>query len=259
MTEISNLNLLAEKDSPTMDEFADKELERRLSLYQVFLKLYEHHTSLLDEILQLENSYQPGFAGAKPLFIQGIVDASAVYAITNLCDSKTQILKQSQMIWTMGRDRSAGIYVADRYVSRRHAAIQYIENQGFYLVDFKSTNGSYVNGEPVYQQRKLSDGDKVRLGKVTFSFFINDSSRVLPTVAIELLMQLTSQKGGSELEISSFPCDRQKPQTETSDETLQVSRELAGIGKQINQRETLSIQQRSDILERFLSIRGGRE
>jgi hypothetical protein len=27
------------------------EIEQRLGLYQVFLKLYEHHRSLLDEIL----------------------------------------------------------------------------------------------------------------------------------------------------------------------------------------------------------------
>ena len=40
----------------------DKELKQRLGLYQVFLKLYEHHRGLLDEILKVREF---GFAVSK--------------------------------------------------------------------------------------------------------------------------------------------------------------------------------------------------
>ncbi|NJR76151.1 MAG: FHA domain-containing protein [Scytonema sp. CRU_2_7] len=172
-----------------MAELQEKELERRLSLFQVFLKLYEQHSSLLDDILQLENLTQASFA-VNQSYVQGVIDGSTVYVITNLCDNKTQSLQQPQQIWTIGRDDSNGIYIADKYLSARHAAIQYIEQQGFYLFDFKSTNGSFVNGEPVYQPTKLNDGDRIRLGMITFDFFVNHTCRTLPTVALELLMQL---------------------------------------------------------------------
>lgn len=120
-------------------------------------------------------------------YIQGIVDGSAVSVITNLCEGKTETLLQPQHIWTIGRDRTCGIHLCDQRVSRRHAAIQYIKNaeySGFYLVDFSSTNGTFVNGEPVYCPIKLQDGDHLRLGSMAFSF-----TRILhhPKSCLELL------------------------------------------------------------------------
>lgn len=190
-----------------MAEFTEKELKRRLSLYHVFLKLYEHNRGFLDEILQLENNFQSSLPGLQLLYLQAVVDNSAVYLITNMCDGKTQALLQPQHLWTIGRDQSSGIYIADRYVSRRHAAIQYIdgiEDKGFYLIDFSSTNGTFLNGEQIYQPRKLKDGDRIRLGSMTFSFFMNlTPPQVLPKVAVELLMQLVPRKDGTDnLEIT---------------------------------------------------------
>ena len=44
---------LAEYSSQVLNASGNTELEQRLGLYRVFLKLYEHHRSLLDEILDL--------------------------------------------------------------------------------------------------------------------------------------------------------------------------------------------------------------
>ncbi|WP_193197586.1 FHA domain-containing protein [Nostoc sp. MG11] len=236
-----------------MADFAQTEIQRRLSLYQVFLKLYEHHSSLLDEILQLENVYQPSLPRVKPCYVNGVVDTTAVYLITNLCD-ETQTLRQPQQIWTIGRDRSSGIRMADSYLSRRHAAIQFID-QGFYLVDFNSTNGSFVNGERAYQPLKLKDGDRIKLGSMTFNFFINHTYRILPTVAMELLMQLVPRIGNNPVEISTYIRSRQKPLSENLDDTLVTAKnsDLCGKLEDWHNTNTLNAEQKSEILDRFLS------
>ncbi|MBW4689643.1 MAG: FHA domain-containing protein [Komarekiella atlantica HA4396-MV6] len=235
-----------------MADFAQKEIQRRLSLYQVFLKLYEHHSSLLDEILQLENVYQPSLERVKPCYVNGVVDTTAVYLITNLCENETQTLRQPQQIWTIGRDRSSGIRIADSYLSRRHAAIQFID-QGFYLVDFNSTNGSFVNGERVYQPLKLKDGDRIKLGSMTFNFFINHTYRILPTVAMELLMQLVPRIGSNSVEISTYIRNRQQPMPENPDDTLAIANDSNLYGKLEHWHNALNAEQKSEILDRFLS------
>ncbi|MBD2211000.1 FHA domain-containing protein [Nostoc linckia FACHB-104] len=253
MTEISNLHFLKAKGSSMRVELQDKELERRLSLFQVFLKLYEQHSSLLDEIFYLENIAQESFLAMQPLYIQGVVNDSVVYIITNLCDHETQSLHQSQQIWTIGRDSTSGIPIDDQYLSERHAAIQYIKDKGFYLIDFKSSNGSFVNGEQVFQPTKLHDGDRIRLGLITFDFFINHSCRTLPTVAVELLMQLVEG-------VDDHPKKIFKPASEEEEFPLQNLNHVCHILEDASlmnnlkyQHTNFSLEEKSEILERFFS------
>jgi pSer/pThr/pTyr-binding forkhead associated (FHA) protein len=212
-----------------MAEFVEVELERRLRLYQTFLKLYEHHSGLLDEILQLETVDRSSLAGVKSFYLQGVIDGSTAYAITNLYAGETQTLRQPQKIWTIGRDRTSGIHLANTYVSRRHAAIQYIdEEQSFCLIDFNSTNGSYLNGERVFQPVKLKDGDKIRLGNVVFYFFLNVKTRTLPTVAVELLMQLVPNKD-REIDLASYQSTKTKVFTAEPDSTVEMLKSIGYI------------------------------
>ncbi|NJR18817.1 MAG: FHA domain-containing protein [Calothrix sp. CSU_2_0] len=212
-----------------MAEFVEVELERRLRLYQTFLKLYEHHSSLLDEILQLETVDKSLLAGVKSFYLQGVIDGSTAYAITNLDEGKTQTLKQPQKIWTIGRDRTSGIHLTNTYVSRRHAAIQYLEDEhSFSLIDFNSTNGSYLNGERVFQPVKLKDGDKIRLGNVVFYFFLNVKTLTLPTVAVELLMQLVPDKD-RKVDLSSHQSTKTKVFTEDQDSTVEMLKSIGYI------------------------------
>ncbi|MCM0593770.2 MAG: FHA domain-containing protein [Gloeotrichia echinulata DEX184] len=253
MTEISNLNLLAVQASPMASELQQKEVERQLSLFQIFRKLYEDHSSLLNEILQIEAPEQSALTGVKPCYVQGVVEASDVYVITNLCENKTQSLQQPQGIWTIGRDTNSGIHIADRYLSERHAAIQYIDDQGFYLIDFNSSNGSFVNGEPVYQPKKLKDGDRIRLGSITFDFFINQTNRVLPTVAIELLLQLVSRNDGNAVKMPNQPSNKQKQPTQSSNELPRIDTDLRLFDHHQQPHGGLSAEDKSEILDRFFS------
>jgi pSer/pThr/pTyr-binding forkhead associated (FHA) protein len=228
-----------------MADLLEEELANRLNLYQAFLRVYERNTTLIDDILQLENIYQPRDKELTQLYVQGMVDRSGICVITNLSTGQTQKLVQSQQIWTIGRHGSNGICIADPYLSNFHGAIQYFaEEKSFYLIDFHSTNGSHVNGEQIYHPTKLQDGDRIRLGKLSFSFFANSSADVLPDISIELLTQLRRDRiKGNENEILT-----------DAEATLGLRRMPDKIEhRDINNNPYSLCQQRSDILDTFFS------
>ncbi len=192
MTDISNSRFFTLSDALNLSGSQETEVERRLRLYQIFVKLYEQHHNLLDEILQLENIYNPTITGVKELFLHGVVSDREAYVTTNLSEAVTHCLHQPQNFWTIGSHSGCGITISNQKLSGFHAVIQYINHQGFYLKDLNSTNGSFVNGEPVYQSIKLKDGDKVRLGSVCFSFFSNQVYQLLPEVPEEILLLINN-------------------------------------------------------------------
>lgn len=256
MTEISKSSVFSIKNSPMSAELRDQELERQLSLFQLFRKLYEHHSGLLDDILELENLDQRSLRGVKTHYVQGVVDASVVCVITNLCENKTQRLQQSQGIWTIGRDNNSGIHIADQYISDRHAAIQYIDEQGFYLIDCNSANGSFVNGEPVHQPIQLKDGDRIRLGGVTFYFFVNHTSRTVPNVAVELLMQLAPGINGNSANTLNRSHEIQKQSANNLNNSVKVTKESGLVEESgYHYHDGFSAEDKSDILDRLFNRR----
>lgn len=240
------------------------ELEKRLGLYQVFLKIYEHNQSLLDEILQLENSAPLSLSGKAPAYVQGVVQGQQAYIITNLVNGITQRLFQPQKIWVLGRDPGGALPIRDRWMSRRHAAIHYVQHEGFYLIDLNSTNGSFVNGEPVLQRQLLQDGDLIRLGSVAISFFIGENSQTLAPLSPKLLAQIgnitpssvisTQQPNFTSLidDSEEYSVQDEREDTSISGILNLVSGESTSPSSLQNQ---LSQSQRSVILERFLGKR----
>jgi pSer/pThr/pTyr-binding forkhead associated (FHA) protein len=64
----------------------------------------------------------------------------------------------------VGRDRSSGIQLdGDEFVSARHARIEPRED-GVWVEDLASTNGTFVNGERITAER-LDSGDVLRVGQ----------------------------------------------------------------------------------------------
>ncbi|MGB4777702.1 FHA domain-containing protein [Microbacterium sp.] len=78
-------------------------------------------------------------------------------------------------VTTVGRHPEADIFFDDVTVSRRHAEITRTGNV-FELVDQRSLNGSYVNGERV-DRAVLVDGGEVRIGKFRLNFFASPTDR----------------------------------------------------------------------------------
>jgi pSer/pThr/pTyr-binding forkhead associated (FHA) protein len=70
---------------------------------------------------------------------------------------------------TFGRDANSDVVVSGSQVSRRHAEIV-VSPRGYILVD-SSTNGTWVNGERVQNQRLLARADVIRAGEEEFRFY----------------------------------------------------------------------------------------
>lgn len=74
-------------------------------------------------------------------------------------------------VTTVGRHPEADIFFDDVTVSRRHAEITR-DGAAFDIVDQRSLNGTYVNGERVDRAR-LDNGAEVRIGKFRLNFFVS--------------------------------------------------------------------------------------
>jgi hypothetical protein len=69
----------------------------------------------------------------------------------------------------LGRSSDADIVLADHYSSSRHARLV-PQGDVVVLEDLGSTNGTYLNGEPLTGPQPLHDGDKIRIGDSEFTF-----------------------------------------------------------------------------------------
>jgi hypothetical protein len=68
----------------------------------------------------------------------------------------------------LGRGTDCDLRLVDPGVSRHHAELR-VENEQVVLVDLSSTNGTFVNGQPV-RRVALTDGTQVSLGRTTLVF-----------------------------------------------------------------------------------------
>ncbi|MEO1400233.1 MAG: FHA domain-containing protein [Cyanobacteria bacterium J06635_1] len=161
--------VLAEYDS-TLPKLDEKEAQERVELFQKFMQLYERNPDFVDEILSLDGAV-PFTSQIATRYIQGVVTADEVYLVSNLPTGRSQRFVAQNGTWAMGRDpRQSDLVIPDKRLSRCHAAIQYGKS-GFLISDLESTNGTYVNGELVRRVYTLKDGDRIRLGRVTFHFY----------------------------------------------------------------------------------------
>lgn len=62
----------------------------------------------------------------------------------------------------IGRDPDCDVVLPERVVSRHHATIER-RDDGYYLADHDSKNGTFVNGEPVGAGVLLRDGDDIQV------------------------------------------------------------------------------------------------
>jgi Nif-specific regulatory protein len=73
----------------------------------------------------------------------------------------------------IGRETTATLCIADASVSRRHSQIEK-DAEDFVIEDLESLNGTFVNDVPV-KRRKLTHGDRVRIGDSQFIFLMHDA------------------------------------------------------------------------------------
>ena len=78
-------------------------------------------------------------------------------------------------VTTVGRHPEADIFFDDVTVSRRHAEITRTGTV-FEIVDQRSLNGTYLNGERA-DRAVLTDGAELRIGKLRLNFFVSPLDR----------------------------------------------------------------------------------
>jgi pSer/pThr/pTyr-binding forkhead associated (FHA) protein len=94
----------------------------------------------------------------------------------------------------IGRGDAAELVIADPGVSRRHAVMR-AEGQTAVIEDLGSSNGTYVNDEPVAQPRRVAEGDVIRLGASTLEVRLGPTqTETLPGEETEILTPPDSQK-----------------------------------------------------------------
>lgn len=70
--------------------------------------------------------------------------------------------------YSIGRSIKCDIVIHDHNVSRIHAWLDYSNNQ-WYLKDNESTNGTYVNDEPI-REHELTTNDQIRVGTTRLKY-----------------------------------------------------------------------------------------
>jgi pSer/pThr/pTyr-binding forkhead associated (FHA) protein len=83
---------------------------------------------------------------------------------------KVSFADGSQRLFSMrevliGRDPACEMILDDPTVSNRHARLSYHHGQ-WWLEDLQSTNGTFLNNEPIAAPLVVTSGDVVRCGQV---------------------------------------------------------------------------------------------
>ena len=85
---------------------------------------------------------------------------------------------------TIGHKGNADVPLGDATVSWEHARLS-VENDGAYIEDLSSRNGTFINDRRIHERTRLDDGDYVRFGGgtvVKFSMMAEFEKRALRTL-----------------------------------------------------------------------------
>ena len=119
-------------------------------------------------------------------------------------------IELTENLITIGRTPENSICIQDTNVSRRHG-ILVRDGDNYQLHDFKSANGTFVNGEPIMAV-KLKDGVSIRFGSVELRYE-SGLAKVAPLGAAQADpgMLRTQHKGSSAKERGGMS-KRMKPE-----------------------------------------------
>lgn len=170
------------EDWPANDAIADKrEKKGILSIFDGRRKREKDKRDSYERALQLtmggysvaeETPYEEEEEWGRTIYIEE--DALPKERVHRLCTQDGRMIIQlDKNSITIGKKKEeADLVLEDVSVSRMHARI-IKEQDGMYLEDLNSTNGTFKNGlrmQP-YEKRKLEEGDEIRFGKKDFVYY----------------------------------------------------------------------------------------
>jgi hypothetical protein len=107
----------------------------------------------------------------------------------------TRLISLERPITHIGRGLIADVRLEDSHVSRRHAILA-LRGEGARVLDDRSSNGTFVNGQQVTVAH-LTDGDVLRFGRAVFRYTeVAPRQRTRPLRRIPLARGRRSQHAG---------------------------------------------------------------
>ncbi|MFO7624638.1 MAG: FHA domain-containing protein [Anaerolineales bacterium] len=76
----------------------------------------------------------------------------------------------------IGRDPTCDAALQDKTISTEHARLSYHHNQ-WWVEDLQSTNGTFLNEEPVSAPIVITTGDLLRCGQVVMSIRLGENTK----------------------------------------------------------------------------------
>lgn len=130
----------------------------------------EQVTSTIDPILTAQSRCQ-----LTSLYIQGIASQSAAFLCSNINLDHAIGVTQRNSSWSIGRSSRCSITIDHPHISLCHAAIGYQLDQGFFITDVGSEEGTWVNRRLLKPAQRciLRDGDLIELGSLRIEFFLD--------------------------------------------------------------------------------------
>jgi pSer/pThr/pTyr-binding forkhead associated (FHA) protein len=81
--------------------------------------------------------------------------------------SEGKAIPITQPQFLIGRDRQCHLRPVSAAISKRHCALL-VRGENAFVQDFDSTNGTFVNDEPVKGEREIHEGDVLKVGPLVF-------------------------------------------------------------------------------------------
>jgi pSer/pThr/pTyr-binding forkhead associated (FHA) protein len=82
-----------------------------------------------------------------------------------------KVISINEMPFFIGRDQGCHLRPTSAHISKRHCALVRREDKAFVL-DFDSTNGTFVNDRQVKGGVELLNGDQLRVGPLIFAVYV---------------------------------------------------------------------------------------
>lgn len=111
--------------------------------------------------------------------------AVALFVVAGDGAGRTFTIDNEEVV--IGRSREADIVISDLEVSRRHLRARG-EGETLVVEDLGSSNGTFVNDEPLAGPRRLREGDVVEIGGTKMEFRYESRARddATPTEATSI-------------------------------------------------------------------------
>ncbi len=91
-----------------------------------------------------------------------------------------RLLLTASTYWTIGRGDENDVVLRDRWISRHHAMLQFMDSGEVYLIDLGSRNGSFINGRRVTVPVTLRNGDHLTFGQTEMDFHAPSRKPMMP-------------------------------------------------------------------------------